>query len=224
MDNGVNMREKKSKKFLILALITLTLVTAVFSAAMFFKKSESGGSTSNKAADNITKIIVLKDSLVSVKEESKLVEFYNKIQEISEALEAINVDDLKSDEAKEKFNEAKDSFAKLKTSGELAGSIAKLSSDDGISSEAIEELKQNEQLREVAEAFDEYKSKLSDFKTKYAEKGEDIQAVLDYSVLEAQADLVRSKLQELKLTEVSSDEIEAFYGKIEELKEIISNR
>ena len=64
----------------------------------------------------------------------------------------------------------------------------------------------------------------NDFKTKYAEKGEDIQAVLDYSALEAQADLVKSKLQEIKLTEVSSDEIEAFYGKIEELKEIISNR
>lgn len=224
MDNGVNMREKKSKKFLILALITLTLVTAVFSAAMFFKKSESGGNTSNKAADSITKIIELKDSLVSAKEESKLVEFYNKTQEISEVLEAINADDLKSDEAKAKFNEAKDSFAKLKASGELAGLIAKLSSDDGISSEAIEELKQNEQLREVTEAFDEYESKLSDFKTKYAEKGEDIQAVLDYSALEAQADLVKSKLQELKLTEVSSDEIEAFYGKIEELKEIISNR
>ena len=62
----------------------------------------------------------------------------------------------------------------------------------------------------------------NDFKTKYAEKGEDIQAVLDYSALEAQADLVKSKLKELKLTEVSSDEIEAFYGKIEELKEIIS--
>ena len=224
MDNGVNMREKKSKKFLILALITLTLVTAVFSAAMFFKKSETGGNTSNKAADSITKIIELKDSLISAKEESKLVEFYNKTQEISEALEIINGDDLKSDEAKAKFNEAKDSFAKLKASGELAGSIAKLSSDDGISSEAIEELKQNEQLREVAEVFDEYKSKLSDFKTKYAEKGEDIQAVLDYSALEAQADLVKSKLKELKLTEVSSDEIEAFYGKIEELKEIISNR
>lgn len=224
MDNGVNMREKKSKKFLILALITLTLVTAVFSAAMFFKKSESGGNTSNKAADSITKIIELKDSLVSAKEESKLVEFYNKTQEISEVLEAINADDLKSDEAKAKFNEVEDSFAKLKASGELAGLIAKLSSDDGISSEAIEELKQNEQLREVTEAFDEYESKLSDFKTKYAEKGEDIQAVLDYSALEAQADLVKSKLQELKLTEVSSDEIEAFYGKIEELKEIISNR
>lgn len=218
------MREKKSKKFLILALITLTLVTAVFSAAMFFKKSESGGNTSNKAADSITKIIELKDSLVSAKEESKLVEFYNKTQEISEVLEAINADDLKSDEAKAKFNEVEDSFAKLKASGELAGLIAKLSSDDGISSEAIEELKQNEQLREVTEAFDEYESKLSDFKTKYAEKGEDIQAVLDYSALEAQADLVKSKLQELKLTEVSSDEIEAFYGKIEELKEIISNR
>lgn len=218
------MREKKSKKFLILALITLTLVTAVFSAAMFFKKSESGGNTSNKAADSITKIIELKDSLVSAKEESKLVEFYNKTQEISEVLEAINADDLKSDEAKAKFNEVEDSFAKLKASGELAGLIAKLSSDDGISSEAIEELKQNEQLREVTEAFDEYESKLSDFKTKYAEKGEDIQAVLDYSALEAQADLVKSKLQEIKLTEVSSDEIEAFYGKIEELKEIISNR
>lgn len=218
------MREKKSKKFLILALITLTLVTAVFSAAMFFKKSESGGNTPNKAADSITKIIELKDSLVSAKEESKLVEFYNKTQEISEALEAINVDDLKSDEAKEKFNEAKDSFVKLKASGELAGIIAKLSSDDGISSETIEELKQNEQLREVAEALGEYKSKLSDFKTKYVEKGEDIRAVLDYSALEAQADLVKLKLQELKLTEVSSDEIEAFYGKIEELKEIISNR
>ena len=224
MDNGVNMREKKSKKFLILALITLTLVTAVFSAAMFFKKNESNGIASNKVADNITKIIELKDSLISAKDESKLVEFYNKTQEISEALEAINVDDLKSDEAKEKFNEAKDSFAKLKASGELAGTIAKLSSDDGISSETIEELKQNEQLREVAEALGEYKSKLSDFKTKYAEKGEDIQAVLDYSALEAQADLVKSKLQEIKLTEVSSDEIEAFYGKIEELKEIISNR
>ena len=224
MDNGVNMREKKSKKFLILALITLTLVTAVFSAAMFFKKGESDGIASNKAADSITKIIELKDSLISAKDESKLVEFYNKTQEISEALEAINVDDLKSDKAMAKFNEVEDSFAKLKTSGELAGSIAKLSSDDGISSETIEELKQNEQLREVAEAFDGYKSKLSDFKTKYAEKGEDIQAVLDYSALEAQADLVRSKLQELKLTEVSSDEIEAFYGKIEELKEIISNR
>ena len=135
------MREKKSKKFLILALITLTLVTAVFSAAMFFKKSESGGNTSNKAADSITKIIELKDSLVSAKEESKLVEFYNKTQEISEALEAINADDLKSDEAKAKFNEVEDSFAKLKASGELAGLIAKLSSDDGISSEAIEELK-----------------------------------------------------------------------------------
>lgn len=218
------MREKKSKNFLILALITLTLVTAVFSAAMFFKKGESDGIASNKVADSITKIIELKDSLVSAKEESKLVEFYNKTQEISEALEAINVDDLKSDKAKAKFNEVEDSFAKLKASGELAGSIAKLSSDDGISSETIEELKQNEQLREVAEALDVYKSKLSDFKTKYAEKGEDIQAVLDYSALEAQADLVKSKLQELKLAEVSSDEIEAFYGKIEELKEIISNR
>ena len=83
MDNGVNMREKKSKKFLILALITLTLVTAVFSAAMFFKKGESDGIASNKAADSITKIIELKDSLISAKDESKLVEFYNKTQELS---------------------------------------------------------------------------------------------------------------------------------------------
>lgn len=216
------MREKKTKKFLVLALVTLVLVTAVFSAAMLLKKGDAGSNSNNVAADEVAKIIESKEALLAARENSKLVDFNKNVQEVSEALDKINENDLKTDEAKAKLNEAKESFAKIKTSGELAGLISKLSSDDGISSETIDELKQNEQLKTVAEAMSEYKSKLEDFKTKYAGTGEDIQAVLDYSALEAQAESVKVKLQETELTEVTSDEIETFYGKIEELKEIIS--
>lgn len=217
------MREKKSKKFLVLALVTLVLVTAVFSAAMFFKKDNSdGGNSSSGAVSKVEEIIGSKESMLAAKNDNKLVDFHNKVQEVSEALDEIDENSLKTDEAKAKYSEVKESFAKIKTSGELAGLISKLSSDDGISSETIEELKQNDQLKTVAEAMSEYKSKLEDFKSKYAGTGEDIQAVLDYSALEAQAELVKAKLQETKLTEVTSDEIETFYGKIEELKEIIS--
>ncbi len=216
------MREKKTKKFLVLALVTLVLVTAVFSAAMLLKKGNTGSNSNNVAADEVEKIIESKEALLAARENSKLVDFDKNVQEVSEALDIIDENGLKTDEAKAKFNEAKESFAKIKTSGELAGLISKLSSDDGISSETIDELKQNEQLKTVADAMSEYKSKLEDFKTKYAGTGEDIQAVLDYSALEAQAESVKAMLQETELTEVTSDEIETFYGKIEELKEIIS--
>lgn len=222
MDNKVDVREKKSKKFLALALAFLVVVAAVFSAGMFFKKNDTKRGLSNEIVEQISQILELKDDILSAKDSSKLVELNNKIKEVSDTLDKIKEEDLKSDEAKAKLQEVKEKFAKIKEVGELAGLISKLSEETGVNSETIDELKQNEKLKNLGETLGEYKSKLDEFKSKYAEKGEDVQAVLDYSALESQAEAVKEKLQEVELPELTSDEIESFYDKIEELKEIIS--
>lgn len=213
------MREKKSKSFLILAIVFAVSVCAVFCAALLFNNRGSNSNTTDISAE-ISEILSTKEVILA-KDSSKLAEFSAKIQEISDNLDKIEQSGaLKNENAKSKFGEAKNCFAKLEETGKLAKVIAGVS--NGVSDETIMELKGNEKLKAVGEALEKYESKLKEFKTNYSGNGEEMQAVLDYSELEKIGDELNNTIEKLELSEATSDEITLFYAKIEELRDIIS--
>ena len=113
---------------------------------------------------------------------------------------------MKDEVIKTKLEEAKNSFTKLKETGELAKVIAKIS--DGVNEGTITELKANEKLKEL--------------KVKYSGNGDEMQAVLDYSELEKLGNNLKLSIEKLELSEVSSEEIESFYAKIDELRDVFA--
>ena len=212
------MREKTSRKFLILAVILSTIVVAVFCAALFLSNKNTA---KGNISDEISQILQTKDAVNSAVSQNNLSGYSGKIDTISENLDKINASGaLKDEEARGKFEEVKNSFVKLKETGELAKVIAKIS--DGINDETITGLKANEKLKDVGEVLEEYESKLKEFKTKYVGNGDEMQAVLDYSELEKLGDDLKLSIEKLELSEVSSEEIESFYAKIDELRDIIA--
>lgn len=213
------MREKKSKSFLILAIVFAVSVCAVFCAALLYNNRDSNSNTTDISAE-ISEILSTKEVILA-KDSSKLAEFSAKIQEISDNLDKIEQSGaLKNENAKSKFDEAKNSFAKLEETGKLAKVIAGIS--NGVSDETIMELKENEKLKAVGEALEKYESKLKEFKANYSGDGEEMQAVLDYSELEKIGDELNNTIENLELSEATSDEITLFYVKIEKLRDIIS--
>lgn len=214
------MREKTSKKFLIVAVVLSVIVVAVFCAALFLDK---GGATNGDAdvSGEISQILESEEAVKNAVLQKNLSEYSTKIDEISEILNKIDASGVLKDEViKAKFEEAKNSFTKLKETGEFAKVIAKIS--DGVNEGTITELKANEKLKDVGEALEEYESKLKELKVKYSGNGDEMQAVLDYSELEKLGNNLKLSIEKLELSEVSSEEIESFYAKIDELRDVFA--
>lgn len=220
MDNEIDKRTRISKKFFALAVATLAAVSIVVGAVFSANKSGGGANGSEVVNSEISQILNTKE--VVAKEEINFAEFGTKIGKISDALDKIEPE-LKNEEAKAKFEEAKQKFEKLKESGELAKLIAEVS--NGINDNVLAKLKNNEKLKSVGESLENYQEKVKEFKEKYSGTGDDMQAVFDYSELEKASETAKmevAKLKDSELSGVTSEEIDAFYDKIEELREIIS--
>ena len=221
MDNEIEKRARISKKFFALAVASLAIVSVIVGAALSAHETKSDTNESNAVETELLQILDTKE--VVSKKDVDYAEFSAKVDEISEALDKVEAE-LKDEQAKAKFEEAKKSFAEIKESGELAKIISQVS--NGINSDTINKLKSNEKLKSIGESLEAYEAKVKAFKEKYSGKGDDMQAVFDYSELEKASEAVKAevtKLQDGELSGVTSDEIDAFYDKIEELKEIISN-
>ena len=220
MDNEIDSKARVSKKFFIIAIVILAIVSVIVGAALSANKSDDGSKTSEVVDAQISQIIDTKE--VVTKGEIDFTDFSTKVEEISEALDKIEPE-LKEEQTKAKFEEIKKSFVKLKESGEMAKLVADAS--QGVNEDVLAKLKANEKLKAVGESLGEYQKKVKEFKEKYAGNGDDMQAVFDYSELEKASENVKAEVAKLKdreLTEATSDEINAFYDKIEELREIIS--
>lgn len=219
MDNEIDKKMRASKKIFVVAIVIVAVVSIIVGAA--FGAHKFGGATnSDVVIENISQILNTKE--VVAKEEVDFAEYSAKVDEISEALDRIEAES-KSDEVKAKFEEVKQSFTKLKESGELAKLIVDVK--NGINDEVLSRLKANDKLKSVGEAVGIYKEKIQEFKKKYSGMGDDMQAMFDYSELEKAGEDVKAELSKLKdseLSGVTSEEIDVFYDKIEELREIIS--
>ena len=113
------MREKTSKKFLIVAVVLSVIVVAVFCAALFLDK---GGATNGDAdvSGEISQILESEEAVKNAVLQKNLSEYSTKIDEISEILNKIDASGVLKDEViKTKLEEAKNSFTKLKETGEF---------------------------------------------------------------------------------------------------------
>ena len=220
MDNKVDKHSRASKKLFVFAIVILAVVSIVVGAALSAHKSENNANTSEVVSSKISQILDTKSIVAN--EEVDCASFAEEVNKISEAMNKIEPE-VKGEDAKAKFDEAKQSFIKIKESAEIAKLTSEIS--DGINEDIISKLKSNDKLKAVGESLETYQAKLKDFKEKYSGTGDDMQAVFDYSELEKASEAVKTevaKLEEKGLSEVTIEEIVAFYDKIEELRDIIS--
>ena len=220
MDSEIDKRTRISKKFFVVAIVALAVVSIVVGAALSAHKSSGSTNTSEFVNSEISRIMDTKSTVAN--EEITASDFSENVDVISEALDKIEPE-LKNEEVKAKFNEAKQDFTRIKESAEIAKLVSEVS--DSVSENVISKLKANEKLKDVGESLESYEAKLKEFKEKYSGNGDDMQAVFDYSELEKASEAVKTevaKLEEKGLPEVTITEITAFYDKIEELRKIIS--
>ena len=137
---------------------------------------------------------------------------------------------LKNERVNEKYEVAKTKMAQLQLAKERSAIVMEVLADGEISDDELEMLKKLgvEKMAEMAEDLTEYRSKVTEFQTKYKEASGVDKTTLDndYTNLVAAGEELTEKYAELELSDVlgmSRDDILGFYGTIEELDETLSN-
>lgn len=136
----------------------------------------------------------------------------------------------KNEQIDVKYETAKAKMAQLKLAKERGAKLMEILADNEISDDELETIKELgvEKVAKMAEDLAEYRTKVAEFKTKYADTSEINKTALDndYADLMAAGDELTEKYAEIELSDVlgmSRDDILSFYGTIEELDETLSN-
>ena len=131
----------------------------------------------------------------------------------------------------EKYEAAKAEFDKLSTGLKVEGEMMKVLEDGEITSEEISELEKsdNDFLKTVAKDLTEYRNKVNEFNTTYADiKGKDKTKLdEDYAAITDAGLELKKKYSEIKFEDVykmSRDDILGFYGTIEELDKYLAEK